>query len=239
MLHQGLAGSPNVFGLIPVEADPAQVLFEVLWAGVRVIGGAPVFLEQISGHDIDLLVRALGRQDGGDQQLQRVPKVEFTVGLRIGGCQETKNLLHSFSQFGLGFPRHPGELRTSPARVKQKSLHPFLPDPFYLAREAALTSAHLRPSGSCPDRGPGGNAGLEASEILQIAIGTAGRLKKSNEPLRRLPSPMLGMSIHKGQIGPLPVTVRGQVQPGPAPFRFPGKKAKGRVFDSIFMHIQE
>jgi len=127
LLYQGLTGGPDVFGLIPVQADPAHVLFEVLGAGVRVIGGASVFLEQIRRHDVDLLVRALSGKNGGNQQLERIPKVEFTMGFRIGRCQKNKNRLHALLQIHLGFPRHPRELRTSSARVKQKSPPPLHP----------------------------------------------------------------------------------------------------------------
>lgn len=59
-----------------------------------------VFLEQGFGDDIDLLVRALRREDRGNQELKRVAVIQFAVRVRIGFFQSLDDRRHAVT-FGL------------------------------------------------------------------------------------------------------------------------------------------
>ena len=53
-------------------------------------GGAP--LEEDPGDLIDACIRALGGQDGGHQQFQRIGVLKFAVGVRIGVLEQGDQL---------------------------------------------------------------------------------------------------------------------------------------------------
>jgi hypothetical protein len=83
-LGEGRPHRPQAFGLVAVEPRGLDVLLERLLRHARVVLGRAVLLEQVFRHEVDPLVRALGRQDRRDDQLERVREVEAAPGVRIG-----------------------------------------------------------------------------------------------------------------------------------------------------------
>ena len=84
LFYQHTAAGLDVAGFVAEKADASDVEGQGLEIGLGVVLGGPVFLKQGLGDDVHLFVGALGRKDGGHQQLQRIGELEFTVGLRIG-----------------------------------------------------------------------------------------------------------------------------------------------------------
>src|SRR5690242_7953410 len=69
--------------LVAVEAGLLDVLLQLLQVGARVVRRAAILLEESLRHGVDTLVGALGREDGGDEQLQRRGEIERAGGIGI------------------------------------------------------------------------------------------------------------------------------------------------------------
>jgi len=74
--------SVEVFGFVTVEAQGADVFFQIRrGAGQEFLQGG-VVLKKISGDKIHLTVGGLRAEDGGDQQLKSTAVFELTAGIR-------------------------------------------------------------------------------------------------------------------------------------------------------------
>jgi hypothetical protein len=79
-------------GLLPVEPRRADVSLELAQVGAGELLGGAVPREERGGHPVDLGVRALRREDGGDQQLQRCPVAQRQPGDRVALAQGARDL---------------------------------------------------------------------------------------------------------------------------------------------------
>ncbi len=66
------AGGLDVLRLVLVETDPTDCVGELLRIAVGIVCWGLVVPEQFFGHLVDLFVGALGREDGGHQEFQRI-----------------------------------------------------------------------------------------------------------------------------------------------------------------------
>jgi hypothetical protein len=80
-LDQLPAGGLDRFGFVAVEIDT----LEFFLGDVGPIGGGPVFWKNRGGDRVDEVVAGLGGEDEGDEEFERVGKVEreFGVGVRF------------------------------------------------------------------------------------------------------------------------------------------------------------
>ena len=69
-------------GLVAVKTSGSNQLFEFGAVGLRVIQRRAVALEQRRGGEVDPLVGALGRQDGGHRQFKRIGEIQLAVNMR-------------------------------------------------------------------------------------------------------------------------------------------------------------
>src|SRR5258706_3680607 len=68
-IDQRAATSSNTLGLVPIEARGLDFVFKLLDIRVRIIRDSSIFFEQLSRYNVDAFVRALSREDRGDEQL--------------------------------------------------------------------------------------------------------------------------------------------------------------------------
>src|SRR6267378_269648 len=83
LFNQDSAAGHDAFGLIPEEARGFNFVFQRGTPGLRKLLSRTIFFEQLRGDYIDSLVRALGRQDRGNEQFQWVGMIQFTMSIRI------------------------------------------------------------------------------------------------------------------------------------------------------------
>jgi len=91
----GDQGSPEVLErlrLVAVEAGLLDQLLELRQARLGEGAGGGQAAEELGGHLVHLLVRALRGEDGGDQKLQRRPEVEGEAGRRVGLLEDAEDL---------------------------------------------------------------------------------------------------------------------------------------------------
>ena len=101
--QQLLAAFLDGFGLIPVEARGSNVLFQFWQISLCVVFCRSVLLEQGGGDLIHPDVRTLGREDRGNEKLERAGERESD---RRVGDAFGKNLDDVFHPFGVGFLVH-------------------------------------------------------------------------------------------------------------------------------------
>ena len=89
-------------GLGPEEAGRLDHLLELGPVGGGVRGGVGIAREDQRRDQIDPLVGALGRQDGGHQQLERGGEVELDVGVGIGRGEDAVDRAGAADQCGPG-----------------------------------------------------------------------------------------------------------------------------------------
>ena len=99
-------GRLNVLRLVPVKADAPDVGHELVGIPLRVVRRRAVLLEQFRRDEVDLFVGALRRQNGGDEQLQRVGKIQLAVGVRVRPLQPGDDLSEAGGSCLVGFPGH-------------------------------------------------------------------------------------------------------------------------------------
>ncbi len=94
-------GPLDADGFVVVEAAGADVLLDLFQIRVGPIGGGFVFLEQLRRDHVDPDIRALGRENRRDQQLQRVGEIQRGPGIGVGFLQDGQNLLDPLGRRGL------------------------------------------------------------------------------------------------------------------------------------------
>lgn len=82
-----LATGFDAFGFVPKKAGGLDGFLEFGRGGAGVVCGGGVFGEERRGDLIDAFVGALGGKNGGDEELERIGMVQFTMGVRVG-CAE-------------------------------------------------------------------------------------------------------------------------------------------------------
>ena len=87
----GTHGS-DIFGFVAVEAGGADEGFEFLLRDGGVVGRSAAAREEVFGDDIDPFIGALGGEDGGDEEFERVRMVEFAVGVGVDGREPFEKL---------------------------------------------------------------------------------------------------------------------------------------------------
>jgi hypothetical protein len=75
----------DVFGLVAIETGGAYQSLDFLEGGQHEILRALELLKELGGDTIDLFVRALRRQNGGQQQFEGVAKMELRLDFGIRG----------------------------------------------------------------------------------------------------------------------------------------------------------
>jgi len=73
----------NVLGLVAKETSGTNVLLQFLLRHSDKVLRRSILLEQGNGDDVHAFIRALRRQNGGDQQLERRGPVQADTGVRI------------------------------------------------------------------------------------------------------------------------------------------------------------
>jgi len=94
-------GCLDVLGLVLVESDSSNRVREHLRICVGVVGWCLETPEQFLGDLIHLLVGALGGEDCGDQEFQRIGEDKFAVGVGVGCFEQLGNLMAPFGSVGL------------------------------------------------------------------------------------------------------------------------------------------
>ena len=95
--HQGLAEADQVPGLVPEEARGMDQGFQVGEVGLGQGGGRGIALEEGRGDEVDPRVRALGREDGGDHELEGILVLQGAAGVRVGIVQAGEQVLEGGS----------------------------------------------------------------------------------------------------------------------------------------------
>ena len=83
----GLAAIADGFGFVVVEAGRFNEFLQFASRGGRIVSCRAVVSEQGGSDLVDALVRALGAEDGGNQQLQWVRVIELAMDIGVGGAQ--------------------------------------------------------------------------------------------------------------------------------------------------------
>src|SRR5574341_1659412 len=89
-------------GLVTVKIDLADLAFEFYRRDLRVVCGRAVGLEQLDGDLIDQIVARLGREDQGDEQLQRSGEIEIELGVGMDSFEGFDDGSESIPQVGAG-----------------------------------------------------------------------------------------------------------------------------------------
>ena len=69
----------NAFGLVAIKACGFDRVFQLGLRRVSIVPCGPIFLEQRRGDHVYPLIRGLGGENCGYQQLQRVAKIQLTM----------------------------------------------------------------------------------------------------------------------------------------------------------------
>src|SRR3954468_21380854 len=110
----GVRRAPDAFGLAPKKSGRANHFLQRGGGGFRVIGCSAVLREQGRRYGVHSFIGALGGQYGRDQQLERIPKIELAVRVRI-------NLRQRLYQRRDPFPRCHSRLERELARKLMSS----------------------------------------------------------------------------------------------------------------------
>src|SRR6266850_2255415 len=102
LFEQRLRHRDDRAGLRAIKAGRADLLLERGRLGQGIVARRRVLLEEGRGDHVDPLVRALGRENRGDEELEWIPEVEGDLGVGIGLLQRANDLSGPGS---LGFPR--------------------------------------------------------------------------------------------------------------------------------------
>lgn len=106
VFQKRLATRLNVFRFVAEESDSPDVVLQFFRRRVCETFRVAIFSEKIFRDDVDLFVRALRRQDGRDEQLKWIGKIQFAMRIRVGFSQTRDNVRGAFF-FGLErFARH-------------------------------------------------------------------------------------------------------------------------------------
>src|SRR6266705_3416957 len=87
LLDNVLSRLGDAFGFVAVKSGRFDLLLKFSEPGVSETLRGAIFFEELRRHDVDALISALGRQDRGDQQFERVGMIQFAVSVRIGLLQ--------------------------------------------------------------------------------------------------------------------------------------------------------
>src|SRR5439155_16039867 len=90
----------------PEETGCLDGLFEFCVGGLGVILGGTMFLEDLSGNNVDALIGALGGENGGDKEFERVGVVQFAMRIRVGFFQAGDDLFNASGFGGVRFTGH-------------------------------------------------------------------------------------------------------------------------------------
>jgi len=94
-----LATPNNTLGLVMVKPGGPNIFFESPEVRFGKITGLAVFLEKARGHLIYPLICALGGQDGGDEELERVTVVQGNSGVRVFFLQDIQDFYYRSLRF--------------------------------------------------------------------------------------------------------------------------------------------
>ena len=101
-LGNGLTTIADGFGFVAEETGGFDAFLQLSGRRGGELGRRPVFGEEGGRDLIDAFVGALGAEDGGDEELERVGVVEFAVHVGVGGAQDAADLFGANRYFGLG-----------------------------------------------------------------------------------------------------------------------------------------
>jgi hypothetical protein len=101
---QLLATEDDILSFVPEESRGTDFFFKLLVVSPSVIRGSPIFSEEILRHLVYPFIRALGRQDGGDQEFQRVPEIKSHPGCGIFLGQDVEHFGGGFSTVHSSLP---------------------------------------------------------------------------------------------------------------------------------------
>jgi hypothetical protein len=87
LIDQQPAAGADIFRLVTVQADRAQIVFESGGIGLRVVTRRAIFFEECGRDLVDLDVGALRGENGRDEQFERVGKVQFAMRVRVNTGQ--------------------------------------------------------------------------------------------------------------------------------------------------------
>ena len=97
---QRRAAGFDVLRLVSIEAGGLYLFFQVFDLSVRIIRGSAIVFEQLGSNDVYTFVRALSGKDGGDEQFERVGKIQLAMRIRISFLQSRNDF---FDTGGFGF----------------------------------------------------------------------------------------------------------------------------------------
>jgi len=75
--HRGRCA--NALRFVPKEARGTNCVLQLARPGIRIRSCAAIFRKERRGDEIHALIRALGGKNCRDQQLQRIPKIQFAT----------------------------------------------------------------------------------------------------------------------------------------------------------------
>ena len=110
LLHERLAGGFQVLRLVPEQSEASKLTREVLFRGRCVVRRGAVLAEQRCRHAVHVEIGALGGQDGGDEEFERIPVHQLAMGVWVDGLQNRPDAVQSFPALLLGFPAHGREI---------------------------------------------------------------------------------------------------------------------------------
>ena len=87
ILDQGGGAAADRFGLGAEESGGADEAFELGGRDLSKMLGRGAALEKGGCDFVDPVIRALGREDGGDEELEGILVVEFAMGGRVGAFE--------------------------------------------------------------------------------------------------------------------------------------------------------
>ncbi len=90
--QEGGAHGTDVFGFVAVKAGGADDGLEFLLRNLSVVGCGTAALEEVFGDDVDPLIGALGGEDGGDEEFERIRVIELAVGVGVDGREPLEKL---------------------------------------------------------------------------------------------------------------------------------------------------
>jgi hypothetical protein len=94
---EGAAASLDAPGFVAEEPELTDGIFEVGDGRGGVVGGGWILSKQGRSDPIHQFVRALGGEDGGDEQFEGIGKVEFAVGDGISALQCLEHKIQAFT----------------------------------------------------------------------------------------------------------------------------------------------
>ncbi len=83
LLDQGLGATLDVACFVAEKAGRMDAILDPCQGGGGQPGGRPEFLKQAAADPVDLAICALGRKNGGDQELKGAVMVELRLDIRI------------------------------------------------------------------------------------------------------------------------------------------------------------